>query len=155
MLDLHAESKVWLQEEMQREDVMSYEGEPSSSSSAQCWANELLYIASPLWEPKRKHAKQLEWYTFTILTSMFSVSLFHHWVEGSNDITPTIPLVAVNIHDYTAYMLTCTYMLLTWLSHRRCVLRPVRVESTEPPHAWMTWGGYGRHKINDHQETKK
>lgn len=51
MLDLHAENKAWLQEEMQRADVMSYEEEPSSSSLVQCWASELLHISSPLWEP--------------------------------------------------------------------------------------------------------
>lgn len=77
---------------------------------------------------------------------MFSVLLFYHCVEGSNDITLSILITAESTSVYTSYMLTCTYMLLTWLSHSRCVLRPVRVESTEPPHAWMTWGENRRKK---------
>lgn len=78
MLAVRAESKVWHQEEMQRADVRSEGEEPSSSSSGQCWANELSHISSPLWEPSRKHGKQrMRQKEFGIWTSSFSEPLFY------------------------------------------------------------------------------
>lgn len=93
MLDIRAESKVWHQKEMQRADVTSYEEEPSSSSSVQCWASELSHISSPLWEPERKHARQLEPQTAFDLY-VFWTTILSCCVGGGSDVTLAIRLLA-------------------------------------------------------------